>query len=234
MDGGNATLIWISASAEGREGAVIPEFVPTTAVQWSGPMRKLLLTMTLALLLGVETAPAGPFEDGSAAYQRGDYAEALKWYRLSAEQGNAGAQTNLGVMYDNGQGVGQDKAEAVKWYRLAAARGSAEAQYNLGEMYAEGQGVAQDYGEALTWYRQSAARGNADAQVNLGEMYVEGQGVAKDLVRAHMWFNLGGAAGASDGGQDRILIEAVMTPKQIAEANKLARECQQRNFRDCV
>ena len=51
-----------------------------------------------------------------------DYAEALKWYRLAAEQGNANAQDNLGVMYANGHGVPQDDAEAVKWYRLAADR----------------------------------------------------------------------------------------------------------------
>ena len=54
-----------------------------------------------------------------------DYAEAVKWYRLAAEQGYAAAQYNLGVMYDNGQGVPQDYAEAVKWYRLAAEQGDA-------------------------------------------------------------------------------------------------------------
>jgi uncharacterized protein len=54
-----------------------------------------------------------------------DYAEAVKWYRLAAEQGNANAQYNLGVMYDNGDGVVQDYAEAVKWYRLAAEQGNA-------------------------------------------------------------------------------------------------------------
>ena len=64
-----------------------------------------------------------------------DYAEAVKWYRLAAEQGDAVAQYNLGVMYDNGQGVPQDYAEAVKWYRLAAEQGYAHAQRNLGVMY---------------------------------------------------------------------------------------------------
>ena len=49
-----------------------------------------------------------------------DYAEALKWLRLAAEQGYVEAQTFLGVMYANGQGVGQDYAEAARWYRLAA------------------------------------------------------------------------------------------------------------------
>ena len=72
-----------------------------------------------------------------------DDAEAVKWYRLAAEQGHANAQYNLGVMYDNGIGVLKDDAEAVKWYRLAAEQGYANAQHNLGAMYADGRGVPQ-------------------------------------------------------------------------------------------
>ena len=64
-----------------------------------------------------------------------DYAEAVKWYRKAADQGDAAAQFNLGVMYATGQGVPQDYAEAVKWYRKAAEQGHAGAQYNLGVMY---------------------------------------------------------------------------------------------------
>ena len=52
-----------------------------------------------------------------------DDAEAVRWYRLAADQGHAKAQYNLGVMYDNGDGVPQDYAEAVSWYRLAADQG---------------------------------------------------------------------------------------------------------------
>ena len=52
-----------------------------------------------------------------------DEAEAVRWYRLAAEQGYAIAQHNLGVMYDKGEGVLKDDAEAVRWYRLAAEQG---------------------------------------------------------------------------------------------------------------
>ena len=63
-------------------------------------------------------------------YQKGkgvpqDDAEAVKWYHKAAEQGDADAQNNLGVMYRNGKGVPQDDAEAVKWYRKAAEQGHA-------------------------------------------------------------------------------------------------------------
>ena len=64
-----------------------------------------------------------------------DAAEAVRWFRLAAEQGDATAQFNLGVMYDNGEGVPKDAAEAVRWFRLAAEQGYAAAQLNLGVMY---------------------------------------------------------------------------------------------------
>jgi hypothetical protein len=53
-----------------------------------------------------------------------DYAEALKWYRLAADQGNANAQSNLGVMYVKGQGTTQNHVEALMWFRLAATKGT--------------------------------------------------------------------------------------------------------------
>ncbi|PAX24878.1 hypothetical protein CKX34_01650, partial [Neisseria gonorrhoeae] len=62
----------------------------------------------------------------------------------AAEQGNAAAQFNLGVMYENGQGVRQDYVQAVQWYRKASEQGDAQAQYNLGLMYYDGRGVRQD------------------------------------------------------------------------------------------
>ncbi|MDB2497533.1 caspase family protein, partial [Verrucomicrobiales bacterium] len=77
----------------------------------------------------------------------------VKWYRKAAEQGDAGAQFNLGACYKNGNGVPQDYAEAVKWYRLAADQGYARAQIDLGWCYHEGNGVPQDYAEAVKWYR---------------------------------------------------------------------------------
>ena len=84
----------------------------------------------------------------------------MKWYRLAAEQGNADAQNNLGVMYQYGDGVLQDYAEAVKWYRLAAEQGDAEAQNNLGVMYQYGDGVLQDNVMAHMWLNIAAANGN--------------------------------------------------------------------------
>ena len=90
-----------------------------------------------------------------------DYKTAVKWYTLTAEQGHAKSQYNLGYMYQNGQGVPQDYKTAVKWFRLAADQGSARAQGNLGAMYAFGKGVLKDYVRAHMWGNIAATNGNA-------------------------------------------------------------------------
>ena len=83
--------------------------------------------------------------------------ESFESVRLRAEQGDADAQYNLGVMYGDGEGVPQDDKEAVRWYRLAAEQGNSDAQNNLGLMYEEGEGVPQDYSQAHIWYNLAAS-----------------------------------------------------------------------------
>ena len=63
-----------------------------------------------------------------------DDTEAMRWWRLAADQGDASAQYNVGFRYSTGAGVPEDDAEAVRWYRLGAEQGNARAQYNLGNM----------------------------------------------------------------------------------------------------
>ena len=190
--------------------------------------------LTVMVVLGTaQVVFAQSFEDADAAYLRQDYAIERREWRPLAEQGDAVAQFNLGLMYYNGQGVAQDYQEAVRWYRLAAEQGDAVAQNNLGVMYYNGQGVAQDYQEAVRWYRLAAEQGNAAAQTNLGVMYDNDQGVAQDYVRAHMWFNLAGVSGNPAAAPNRGNVAARMTPAQIAEAQAMARNCQASNFRDC-
>ena len=92
-----------------------------------------------------------------------DETEAVRWFRLAADQGFAGAQYFLGVMYTNGRGVPQEETEAVRWFRLAADQGFAGAQYFLGIMYVSGRGVSQDGTEAVRWFRLAADQGRGRA-----------------------------------------------------------------------
>jgi TPR repeat protein len=87
---------------------------------------RLLKTLLVLFVCAASPAAAGPFEDGRAAYDRGDYATALRLWRPLAEQGNPGAQYNLGGMYASSRGVSQgvphDLVQAYKWLSLAASR----------------------------------------------------------------------------------------------------------------
>lgn len=140
------------------------------------PALKHALAAIILVLSLVAPVTAGPLEDAVAAYDRGDYATALRLLRPLASQGNALAQTFLGMMYYDGD-VPQNYAEAAKWLRLAADQGAPMAQTYLGVMYNLGRGVPQNNTEALKWYRLAADRGEANAQLNIGVMYFKGQGV---------------------------------------------------------
>jgi TPR repeat protein/S1-C subfamily serine protease/uncharacterized protein YecT (DUF1311 family) len=131
---------------------------------------------------------AGAFKDGLNASKRGDYATAMRIWRSLADQGDAAAQHNLGLMYANGQGVPQNYAAAVNWFRKAADQGDAKAQSNLGYAYLNGQGVAQDDAAAMSWYRKAADQGHVTAQYNLGLMYDNGRGATRDDAAAASWF----------------------------------------------
>ncbi|MGQ0664206.1 MAG: trypsin-like peptidase domain-containing protein, partial [Pseudomonadota bacterium] len=111
-----------------------------------------------ALWFALAAPASAGFAEGAAAYARGDYATALREFLPLARQGHSGAQNNLGVMYETGQGVPQDYAEAVKWYRRAADQGFAKAQFSLGAMYDTGQGVSQDYVLAHLYLNLAGAR----------------------------------------------------------------------------
>jgi TPR repeat protein len=84
-----------------------------------------------AQILGSADAVAGPWEDGMAAYNRGDYAPAIRLFRPLAEQGNAKAQHLIGVMYHKGEGVARNSVRAFAWFSLAAAHGDRDAKAKL-------------------------------------------------------------------------------------------------------
>jgi TPR repeat protein len=93
------------------------------------------------------------------AYDRADYRSALAVWLPAAEQGDAGAQTLVGEIYERGVGGEPNHAAAAEWYRRAAEQGSARAQFNLGTLYEQGLGVGADKLEALNWYRRASGLG---------------------------------------------------------------------------
>ena len=158
-----------------------------------------------------------------------DYAAASSWYRKAADQGNPDAQFILGGTYYAGRGVPKDYAAAAEWFRKAADQGNVKAQFLLGQMYDRGEGVPQDYAAAVSWYRKAADQGLAQAQFLLGSRYLQGQGVPQDYTQAHMWLNIAAANLQEKEYRDKAIenrdgVAARMTPAQIAEAQRRARE----------
>ena len=180
--------------------------------------------------------PDDAYHRGMNAILKGNYAEAIKWYRVAADQGDPRAQTALGDMNDGGVGMPQNYAEAIKWYRVAADQGDPRAQTALGDMNDGGVGMPQNYAEAIKWWRRSADQGYALAQWKLGLAYAYGEEVAQDFVQPHMWLNLAASAPASaypswaetniraGASEQRNLVARKMTLAQVTEAQKLATE----------
>jgi TPR repeat protein len=139
-----------------------------------------------------------------------------------AEAGDAVAQYQLGQYY-LGQGFG-DYPEAVKWFRKAAGLGYADAEFLLGGMCERGEGTPKDYAEAVKWYRKAAEQGHLFAEASLAYMYATGQGVPKDYVQAYKWSYLAAARGDPGSVWARDTLASHMTPAQLTEAQRLARE----------
>ena len=135
---------------------------------------------------------------GGICIEDKNYKEALKWFKKSAEQGNAYGQCMLGAMYYKGEEVEQDYKEALKWFKKSAEQGNAYGQWLLGTMYASGEGVEQDYTEALKWLKKSAEQGDADAQCVLGTMYASGEGVEQNYTEALKWLKKSAEQGNAD------------------------------------
>jgi hypothetical protein len=108
------------------------------------------------------------YDQAIAYYREGNYKEAVRWFRKSAEQGFVEAQYNLGTMCLEGQGLVQSDNEAAMWFRKSAEQGLANAQYNLGKMYFEGRGLVQSDSEAVKWLRKASEQGFAEASYTLG------------------------------------------------------------------
>lgn len=143
-----------------------------------GGIRCQWLALATLFLLATPAA-AQDFNNGVKAYERGDFSAAAQEWRPLAEQGNAGAQFNLGQMYFLGRGVSQDYAEALKWHTLAAKRGNASAQAIIGLMYATGRGVQQDFVSAYKWHAL-AAENSSDGK------FIRDERVARDDVARRM------------------------------------------------
>lgn len=181
------------------------------------------LALSLVCLTSSACADSTPAVDTSQNNRAEDEATA-KEVRKSAEAGNASAQYRLGLLYAGGVGVPQNYGLAKEWFEKAAKQGHVGAQADLGMLYLKGAGAPQSAQMALFWFSRAAEQGNVMAFAKLGSMYTEGRGVFQDFTQAHMWYNLAAVQGEPRAAEARDALTKQMTPAQIAEAQRLARE----------
>ena len=128
-------------------------------------IKKIKILIVTVFLTAFGGAVYADFQDGVNAADKGDWKTAFKEWQPLADQGNASAQTLLGLMYANGEGVLKDDKQAVKWYQKAADQGDADAQYNLGWAYASGEGVLKDLSKAKYWIKKAYENPDASASI---------------------------------------------------------------------
>lgn len=141
---------------------------------------------------------------------RRDPIEAMKWYRMAANQGHILAQYMLGMLHSSGfDGTTRARSNAV---RVGGA--AATPSQRLGIAYVE----------ALKWLTLAAKQGLAQAQYSLGLMYATGSGIPEDFVAAHFWWTVAVECGSDQARNKLLLLEGVMTETGLKEAKRLAIE----------
>jgi uncharacterized protein len=165
-------------------------------------LRRILIASCFLAVAAIGDAPAGQLEDD--------------------------ARLNAGVAGVSAMQRG-DYAMATRLLRPLAEHGNSVAQDMLGTMIGLGLGAPQDYAKAAIWLRLAADQGNASAQLSLGVLYKDGDGVPQDYTLAHMWLNLAAtrasnAAIRERAARNRAGLMTKMTPGQVAEAQRMARE----------
>jgi TPR repeat protein len=178
----------------------------------------------VGLVLGMALSAASASADGVKgvqAYEKGDYATALKEFMPLAEQGQPSAEAAVGQMYFEGKGVAANPAEAAKWLQPAAKAGNARAQFLLGKLYLSGEGVQANPTFAVALTKAAADQGMADAQFDLCSYYYQGVGVPKDMVQAYLYASLAARQGHEDGKNVLELLQTDMKPEDIAKGEAL-------------
>ena len=119
-------------------------------------------------------------------YDKKNYTEALKYYKLSAPGNDGGVFNRLGYMYSAGVGVDANASEAVKWFRKSAEQGYMIGQYNMGLMYELGRGIGKDVNEAIRWYRKAADQGYQNAKDKLATLSDTGTTLSKTEIKYYV------------------------------------------------
>ena len=158
--------------------------------RWATRTHLIFTSILLCTLLAASLTQANTLEEAKAKLLQKDYTAAHAIYLTLANQNDAKACYNLGLMYQQGDGVSRNMDEAVNWYSKSADLGYKEAQYTLAALVFQRQIQSISYPQAVTYYEQAAKQGHVKSQLNLGMLYFRGDVIAQDLPAAVYWLTL--------------------------------------------
>ena len=153
-----------------------------------------------------------------------NYAEAVAYFTIAAQEHIPQAEHHLGIMYEYGLGVEENFEKAADWYRRATEKQYLESMYHLGLMYSHGRpGFQQDFHLAFPLFEAGARSGHGPSQYMLGIFFAFGYGFEPEYTTAIKWFER-----AVGSGDDRILDKATNAAQELidfmAEAHKVNEE----------
>lgn len=166
------------------------------------------------------------FNAGVEAVDVNNMPLAFKYFLAAAKENHVDSQYNVGVMYEQGIGVGKNEKEALGWYKKAGMQGNAAAQFNLGVLYENGLGTEVDFAKANEWYRKASVQNDAMAIGNLGMLYIRGDGVKENKIAGVALLLMSTSQDPSPENQARKNISGIrgLTAEMIGEAQVLSQE----------
>ena len=164
-------------------------------------IKKLCITLILTTTFITNIVHAGSLQEAKNAIDQKNYKLAREIYEVLAQEGDAKAQYNLGLMYASGDGVSYDAAQAASWYKKSASQGYREAQYALAVMTFNKELEDLDYTQAIKWYQAAAAQGHVRSQENLGMLFYRGDAIEQDINSSIYWFQLAANQNSSEAQQ---------------------------------
>jgi len=156
--------------------------------------------LALVAILGCD-AQNNDFRYAMKLIHAGDVASGARVLMTLATTGHAPSQFRLGLLYQQGLGVGREPSKAVHWFEQAASQGEVGAQYKLAEAYLRGDGVHISPEKGFQWLLRLAELGFAPAQFQVAKAYAKGEGVAKDNQLSFVWLERAAIGGDQEAAQ---------------------------------
>lgn len=223
----------IAVSMVGASFGLLGAALAGAAAGANEEQRERAFTKTLVARCGEEaflsyfTAKAEKGDSDAAAWlghayrHNKDWPQAIRWYQAALEDDNAEAETELGTIYFEGNGVAQDRAQAMQLWQRAASHKVREAQRRLGLAYLQDQ----NYAKAHEYLEDAARQRDAEGAYALAGLYEQGLGVSRSDELAFRWYSIAALGQFSDAATKRGAVAARMTTGQIDDGIHDVEEC---------